>query len=299
MKIKQYLFLAGFCTIFAALIIVGCKKSDNSTNTSPTDTSSAQDDANANYAIQDSKNIADGAAKQQAVERLMSGCEIITRHKDTINHVVGDSLLDINFGSTPCQCVDGKYRQGHILVWYMNGFLSFITPGDSTVMGFNGYAVGGTPTSMIKVAGTRTLINIGADTGDNLYSWKFHANLTLTYSDGGTATWNSTRTNTLTNYNSSYYFKITGSASGVSKSGANYNIIIDSNNPLYVQPPVYTHYKFINTPCRYIEAGKLTITVSTFSYPIYVSFANGSTPPVCESNATATINGVTFNFTQQ
>lgn len=300
MKIKRYLVIAGFGLALAGLVFVGCKKSENTTTASnPSDITSAEDDNNANFAIQDSKNIADGAAKSQRVERVMiSPCAMWTLHKDTINHT-SDSLLDINFGASPCPCLDGRYRSGHILVWYA-GIHCFTQLGDSTVMGFNGYSFGNSPTNMIGVAGTRTLTNLGANTGNGLYSWKFHASLTLTYpGNGGQATWNSARTSTLTSYQGTYYFVVSGSASGTSRSGATYNVSINNNNPLYVQPPVFQNYRYIMTPCAYIEAGKITITVSTFAYPIYVSFASGGNmPPVCESNATATINGISYTFTQ-
>ncbi len=298
MKIKRYLIIAGFGLALTGITFMGCKKNDTTTS-SPTDITAAEDDNNATFAIQDSKNIADGAAKSKAVERVMkSPCATWSLHKDTINHT-SDSLLDISFGNTPCQCLDNRYRAGHILVWYA-GIHCFTTNGDSTVMGFSNYSFGNSPSSMIGVTGTRTLINLSKDTGNGLYSWKFHASLTLTYpGNGGTATWNSTRNITLTPFNGTNYFVVTGSANGRCRSGANYNITINNNYPLYVQPPVYSNYIYQSTPCYFIEAGELSITVSTFSYPIYVSFGSGGNmPPVCENSATATINGISYQFTQ-
>ncbi|NNM94841.1 MAG: hypothetical protein HKL88_05175 [Bacteroidia bacterium] len=299
MKINRYLLIAGLGMALAGAIFVGCKKSDNTTTNNPNDITAAQDDNNANFAVQDTKNVADGAAKSQAVERLANApCAHISFHKDTINHT-SDSLIDINFGSSPCLCLDNRYRSGHILVWYA-GVHCFTVNGDSTVMGFNGYSFGNSPSSMIGVSGTRTLINLGTDTGNGLYSWKFHAALTLTYpGNGGTATWNSTRTIALTSYMGTNYFMVTGGANGTCRSGATYTITINNSYPLYIQPPLCVHFNYMSTPCAFIEAGELTITVSTFSYPIYVSFGSGNAmPPVCESKATATINGVAYNFTQ-
>lgn len=300
MKINRYLLIAGLGLALAGVVFVGCKKSDNTTTSNPTDITAAEDDNNANFAVEDTKSIADGASNSQAIERMANApCAHISFHKDTINNT-SDSLIDINFGSSPCQCVDGHYRMGHILVWFTGGIHCFTNTGDSTIMGFNGYSFGNSQTNMIGVSGTRTLINLGTDTGNGLYSWKFHASLTLTYpGNGGTATWNSTRAITLTPYQGTNYFVVTGSANGTCRSGATYSITINNNYPLYVQPPVFVHYRYMSTPCAYIEAGELTVTVSTFSYPIYVSFASGnSMPPVCESKATATINGISYTFTQ-
>jgi hypothetical protein len=283
MKTKHYLIIGVLSLSIAGLIFTGCKKGTTSTST---DTTAAQDDANAAFAVQDSKNISDGAAKGQAQERLQSACENISR-RDTMNH--GDSLVDIFFGNSDCTCLDGRKRRGHIIVYWPVAN-HYIDSGANIGMTFYNYAV-----NDIGVSGTRTLTN----TGKNLQgsqSWSFNANLTLTYPNGGgTATWTSQRTNVLTQNNNIWYFSITGTASGTSRKGSTYTINITS--PLYFQVPYQLIHTNPNPSCSYIESGQLTINVSSFSYPIYVSF--GVALGQCSSDATATINGVPFNFSQQ
>lgn len=276
MKTKHYLLIGALGVALAGAIFTGCKKSDTQ---NPTDTTAAQDDANGNFAIQDSKNISDGAAKGQAVDRTLSSCEVIMR-RDTLSHA--DSLYDMYFGPTDCSCNDGRKRRGHIIVWFTKG--AYWTNGGVINMTFQNYYV-----NDIGVTGLRTLTNAGTDSA-GLHTWNFNANLTLTYTDGSKATWNSSRTNTLTKTGGKWYYYVSGNASGTSRKGATYNITITS-------PLVVTAFPLILGGCQYIEDGKLTVTVSTFSYPIYVTFGTGVGN--CNSNATATINGNTFNFSQQ
>src|ERR1700722_2197453 len=99
MKTKQYLLIGALGLALTGVILTGCKKSD--TTASPTDTTAAQDDATGADAIQDSKNISDGAAKGQAVDRLMTGCESFRKFDTTINSQL-DTALDINFGNVDC-----------------------------------------------------------------------------------------------------------------------------------------------------------------------------------------------------
>jgi len=127
-------------------------------------------------------------------------------------------------------------------------------------------------------------------------SWSLNANLSLIYPNGGgTATWASVRTCTLTQSNSVWYFSVTGSANGQSRKGATYTINITS--PLYMQVPYWLIRTNPNPLCSDIESGQITASVSSFSYPIYVTF--GTALGTCSTSAIATINGITFSFTQQ
>lgn len=275
MKTRNYLVLGTLAIAVAGMVLTGCKK-DSTNNSVPTDTTAAQDDANGSFAIQDSKNISDGAAKSQAVDRMLSGCESY-RKFDTVIGSQTDTALDIFFGNTDCNCLDGRMRRGHIFVFW-NGKWYFDTASTIT-MTFKNYYV-----SDIGVTGTRTLTNVNSNT------WNFNANLTLTYpSGGGTATWNSSRVNTITTIGSKQYWSVTGTASGTSRKGSTYNITI--NTPLNI-----TLLPWWLGGCPWIEAGKLTVTVSSFSYPIYVTFGTGAGN--CNAQATATIDGNTYNFSQ-
>ena len=283
MKTKHYLLIGVLGLSVAGAVLTGCKKKNT---TISTDTTAAQDDANASFVIEDTKNMSDGAAKGQASDRLESGCETIST-RDTVINSVKDTLYDIFFTNNDCSCNDGRTRRGHILVWCHPG--QYFNQGDTIGMSFKNYYI-----TDIGVTGTRQLVNVGkADTSGN-FTWSFNASLTLTYPNGGgTATWSSARTNTLTNVSGTWYYSITGSASGTSRKGATYNISITS--PLYVTAFPWWDPKYPG--CKYIESGQLTINVSSFTYPIYVTFGSGIGS--CNNKAVATINGVTYNFTQQ
>jgi hypothetical protein len=287
MKTKHYLIIGTLGIALAGSIFAGCKK-DTSTNTNgASDYTAAQDDANATFVVQDSKNISDGAAKGQAVDRVMSPCATITK-RDTNNHQ--DSLLDIYFGATDCLCTDLKLRRGHILVWWTKAH-PFSTVGDTIFMGFNNYYV-----QDIGVTGLRSLATISSTT------WSLNANLTLTYPtnstySGGTATWQSQRTYSEVQAGSPslWYWEVTGGANGRCRSNATYTITITS--PLYVEVSNWVAPSNPTPICPDIESGSLTITVSTFTYPIYVTF--GTAVGTCSQAGVATINGHAYNFYQQ
>jgi hypothetical protein len=277
MKTKHYLLIGILGIALSGVILTGCKKT---TTDNPTDTTAAQDDATGADAIQDSKNISDGAAKGQAVDRLMgASCETY-RKFDTIINSVPDTALDINFGNVNCVCKDGRTRRGHILVFW-NG-KSYFDSASSISMTFNNYYLDNN-----NIAGTRLLTNTGSNT------WTFNANLTITYPNSQTATWNSTRVYTMTTVNSVLYWSVTGTANGTCRSGATYKIA--TTTPLYVTVLPWWFFG-----CAWIEAGNVTVTVSSFSYPIYVNFGNPSALGAndCHYTATATINGNNYNFNQ-
>jgi hypothetical protein len=274
MKTK-HLFLTGTIAIaLAGVLLTGCaKKSSTAAPTNTDDYTAAQDDANAQFAIQDSKNISDGAAKGQSTDRTAGGCEVY-RKFDTVIASVTDTALDIFFGNSDCTCTDGRKRRGHIFVFW-NG-KPYFDSNSSVTMTFQNYFV-----NDIGVTGARVLTNVGNN------KWNFTANLTLTYpAGGGTATWNSTRTNTTQTVSSVLYWVVNGSASGTSRTGNSYTITITS--PLYA-----TVIPWWLGGCAWIEAGKVTINGSNFKYPIYVDFGAIGT---CDNQATATINSKVYTF---
>lgn len=274
MKTK-HLFLVGTVGLaLAGVMLTGCAKKKSTAPTND-DYTAAQDDANAQFAIQDSKNIADGAAKGQAADRTLSACWNVRKIPDTLYQSVHDTCWDINFGPTDCLCSDGRKRRGEVLVFW-NG-KPYFDSNSVILMTFRNYYV-----NDIGVSGTRTLTNNGSNT------WGFTANLTLTYPNGGgTATWASTRSNTIQTISAIPYWVVSGSANGTTRKGNSFTITITS--PLYA-----TVVPGWLGGCYWIEAGKLTITVSSFTYPIYVDFG---TVGSCDAAATATINSKVYNFT--
>ena len=277
----------------AGVIFTGCKKTSTEADT---DSTAAQDDANASFVLNDSKTIADGAAKGQANERLMGTCAVLRKVVDT-SITIGsvtyttDTLWDVAFSGT-CVSPDGRTRKGHILIcWTGKGYFDSGAVVSETFKNYSVYCPNSGLT--IGVTGYRQLTNIGKDSLGE-HSWSFNAALSLAYSSGGTATWNSSRKNILT-YNAAandWFYVITGSASGTSKSGVAYNLTITS--PLY-----WTAY-WINILtgrqyCDCIESGQVELTRTGKKYPLYLTFTSGIGK--CGHTATATINGNNYNIT--
>ncbi|MGP8217336.1 MAG: hypothetical protein ACLQQ4_17340, partial [Bacteroidia bacterium] len=219
MKTKKFLLTGAMGIALTGMVITGCKKNSTTTPAAvDSDITAAQDDANATFAVNETKNSADGAAQNQPnVYRPQgSSCATVTKNLDTVlSNGQVDSLMDINFGPSPCLCADGRYRQGHIRV-YWDHIHPYFTQGDTINMTFENYVV-----NSKGIQGTRMLVNTGKDSAGNM-SWSFTANLTITYAGGGTATWTASRTNTLVNVGGAWYYEITGGGSGVSKSGVSY-----------------------------------------------------------------------------
>jgi hypothetical protein len=283
MKTKHFILTGVLAVALAGVIITGCKK--ESTNPD-TDATAAQDDANATFAIQDSKNAADGAAKGQATEgpEHLATCGVASW--DTVGST---DTLTIRYPGT-CVSPDGRTRKGDIIVYWTKG-QGYFDKGSVINMTFKNYSFTDLSGNAIGVTGTRTLTNTGLDSlGD--YSWNFQANLTLTYSTGGTATWSSTRTNTLMQSGNFYYYSISGTATGTSKSGVTYNI--STTSPLTYAANWINYVLYKKAPCYCIESGQLSITRTGKSYTLYLTYTSGVGN--CNYTASATINGNTYNI---
>jgi hypothetical protein len=286
MKTRHFLIIGTVAVLFAGAIFAGCKKdttpTTTNTTTTYTDYTAAQDDANASSVVNDTKGISDGAAQGKAEQRTMGGYPVVIfNHGDTtLPGGATDSVLEINFGPTDMLCNDGRWRRGIIEVWYTPK--GYWTQGDTIGMTFQGYYV-----NDIGVTGYRKLVNVGKDSA-GFHTWSFTASLKLTYPlSGGTATWTSSRTNTLLKTGGVWYYNVTGTASGVSRKGTNYAMTITS--PIYVTalPP-------FAGGCPYFESGAIAVTLA--SYNIGLTFGKGV--GTCSDTATATINSHTYGFHQ-
>lgn len=289
MKTKNFLVIGTLSLALSSVVFTSCTKDNNtkSTNVNTTpDYAAAEDEANASFVVNDTKNISDGAAKGQAVDRTLNGYPILYR-RDTIISSVKDSLFDIYFGPTDVACSDGVNRRGHVLVWFDSVPASdhFYWALNSIItMGFKNYYC-----NDIGVAGTRSLTNTGTN------AWSFNAALTLTYpNNGGQATWYSTRQDSVKTVNGIAYWVVYGTAYGTSRTGATYQINITS--PIYYEIPWWLGYNSFPDYCLCLESGKLTCTVSNYPYPLYVTF--GTAIGTCSNQETATINNTTYTFYQ-
>ncbi|HXP51318.1 MAG TPA: hypothetical protein VN922_15275 [Bacteroidia bacterium] len=280
--------------LLSAVIYAGCKKDSTSTGASnpatvDNDATAAQDEANASFVINDSKLIADGAAKGQATKKPMGG---------TCATWVGDTsattdTIDVHFTGL-CVSPDGKIRKGDIIVYWTRG-KGYFDSTASITQTWRNYSITNTTTGLvINVTGSTNLMNTGKDT-DGDHSWKYTSNVTLTYGGTGTgsASWTATRNNVLAKTGNVWYYYVTGSASGTSKSGVTYTLSITPGQPL-----VYTAYWVNlaagNAVCGCIESGQETLTRTGKIYPLILTYTSGIGN--CNYTATATINGTNYNI---
>ncbi len=292
MKTRNFLLSGTLGIALAGVVLTGCHKSST---TPDTDYTAAEDEANASSAMNDSKNISDAGMQGSTVNYgAVRGVESISSHC-TVSWSIDTSIgtvdtLYINFPNTPTLCNDGRYRQGEILVYWKNSFgnlwEAYFDSTSVITMSFRNYAAGSAASNMIGIAGSRMLTNLGRNALSE-ENWNFTANLTLTYNTGQTATWSSTRTNTLVEQGGVYYYEITGSANGVSRKGVSYTITITS--PLYV-----TALPSWAGGCKYIESGSVKIIRTGALNTLYIAFGNVGD---CDANAVATIAGVNYPFT--
>jgi hypothetical protein len=199
----------------------------------------------------DAMNIADNAARgnnevartdsPQDIYEALSACATITR--DTVSN---PRIITIDFGSTNCLCNDGRYRRGKIIVSYADG--RYFDIGSVKTITFDNYFRNDN-----QVEGTRTVTNNGRNSANQL-NWTINAqNMKITRPDGSFHTWNSTRTRTMLNGESTPLnwrddeYNISGSASGVNVRGVAYTATITT--PL--------HRKL---DCRWIDSGVIKIT---------------------------------------
>lgn len=298
MKVKPILITCIFATTIAVFIFNGCKK--DSTPATDSDVTAAQDESNASFAVQDSKNIADGAVKSQAVERVGLDTSMTWRRivdtNITISNVsyTQDTGYAITFpGTHPSP--DGRTRKGTMFVFWNGG--GYFHTGSVVSQLFSPnypYSITLLNGNVITITGYRQTTNQGIDTGEGDMTWAFSANLKLVYSGNaqGTATWQSTRTNTLTDQgpNLGFFYSVTGSANGVTRNGVAYSISI-------TQPLMHTAYwlnTWYNKPtCPCFESGSVTINRTGKPNPLYLTFTSGLGN--CTCSATATINNKSYN----
>ncbi|MBI3502062.1 MAG: hypothetical protein HY063_09725 [Bacteroidetes bacterium] len=237
MKTKHLIFSGTILLFAAALSFTGCRKE----NTKDNDTSGAEDNALADKNFEDMHQASNEAAsgglssfKGSDNSVILSGCATIT--PDTAN-----KKFTIDFGSSPCQCKDLRYRQGKIYVSW-SGLKPYPKYWDSlttitiTTNPTDNYYVGNSSSAMNHVTGTRTVINKGHNTAHHM-NWDVTDNGTVTKASGGTITWQSNRnrewiqgevTPPTPVYWPNCIFGITGSASGVSAKGVQFSVNITS-----------------------------------------------------------------------
>jgi hypothetical protein len=282
-SIKRFLAFATVLTF----VSFGCKK--DKTEQPEFDTQTSVDNALAEGAFSDAENISSQAIEngntlttyRESVESysVLSGCATVTLTPDSSGN---GGTIDVDFGSTNCLCRDYRYRRGVIHVNYTGAYRDSGTVITTT---FTNYYVGRDPSYMFQVTGTKTVTNMGRNTAGNLY-YHIVVDGHLINANTVTMNWQSTRerewvagesTTGINGWTDDEYL-ITGSASGVNFEGTAYTANITT--PLDVA-----------LDCRHIRAGVFELTPSGKPTRT-LNYGNGD----CDSLATVTVNGTTFNI---
>ena len=195
-------------------------------------------------------------------------CATVTH--DSINHVI---TYDFHSG---CTSADGKVRAGKVIVNYTG--TGHFDPGSSWVVTFDSFYV-----NTRHVEGTRSVVNNGFNTDNNM-NWTITAtNMRITRADGTWRTWNSVRNREMvagygdTDWQNDDYL-INGTADGTNSNGDAVNCVLTDLRREH--------------DCHWITSGTLQITPG--SRPVRtIDFGSGT----CDDQATVTKNGVSRTIT--
>ena len=268
-------------TFSAIFFVTSCHKKDTTTTTSE-DTGYTTDQATAEKSFTDVQSISDqastvasGGSLGYKTAELTSGCATVTRTPTGTS-----GTMTIDFGSSNCLCLDGRYRRGQIIVNYTGNYAD---SGSVHTITFNNYFQNDN-----QVQGTKTVTNMGHNALGQPYFSVVVAG-SITKSTGGvvSAAWTRTRTWTA-GYNTPGVFSddqyaITGSGTITRANGTVVTVAISNSAPL-----------IIASGCRWIEAGSLTYTLPS---GLTRTINYGSTP-ACDDQAVLTLpSGATYTIT--
>ena len=276
MKIKNILKNT-LLIVTVSLCFTSCKKQDNK----PKNANAAADNAAADNAFagiwKQINIVADSSSTIKAMASTMSGCATGTITPWDLT--TWPKTVVLNFGTTDCLGSDGNYRRGIVTAVFTGPYTDSNTVITVTTSNFyhNDY----------KIEGTQTITNKGHISSGHLVYNVFVNGAHITNPSGGMSTWN-------TNQDREWYagestslnilddvYLIRGNASGVSVDGEAYTIAINTDLR-------------VNVGCKWIVSGKFTLTLGDYpSYPIVFDYGTGT----CDGNATALLDGTTYNIT--
>jgi len=310
MKINFFLLSGIIGIAISGFVLNGCHKDSAVAPTTNTDITPAEDDANATFAANDAKSISDAAIAwntnhstnithpDRGIGDIFGHC-VTVYGEDTTVGGSHDTVVYINFGTGDCFCRDSRNRRGTIIVYW-----GLTRPGETWLEAY--FDSANTITETFRnyylrdngIAGMRTWTNEGHNVND-YQNWNFTADLTITYPDGRTATWNSTRNNTMTEVSLTWYYEITGSSHGLSRDGVDYTMTISS--PVY-----FTVLPWWAGGCPWPEAGTITIrriltasagtSTAMPASTASVTTVNFGTLGTCTPNMYANLDGMRYPY---
>lgn len=241
------------------------------------DFQTVSDNALAENSFNELKNIADEAYSgnmviyRSAMDTLVYGCATVIR--DTTGN---GGTITVDFGTSNCQCNDGKNRRGKVIFTYTGPYRD------------SGTVITHTPDQYFvndnQLTGTKTVTNMGRNNAGNLW-YAIHVDGTvIKANNGGTITWVSDRTrewvageSTVLNIFDDAYL-ISGTGNGVAANGESFTAQIIT--PLRKE-----------IGCYHFVSGSISITPESRPTRV-IDYGNGT----CDNNATVTVNGNTYSI---
>lgn len=271
---KSILMISAIALFFAA-----CDKKDDTTETpAATQVGWAADNAQAEWAYDDARDWSDLAMnsaefKSSLTDTVYMGQCVLA----TLDTAQNPDKLTIDFGTSNCQCTDGHYRRGKIIVTFTGNYFFF---GTVVTYTFEDYFIDDN-----QILGTKVVTNKGLNNAGHIWWTVDVTGQVIKANNGGTFTWNSSHEiewsegmETLMEWWDDVYL-ITGAASGVTVTGLTYTHTIIT--PLK---------KKLN--CQWVVSGSIDLQVQNL--PL-ITFDYGA--GTCDNQATVTVAGGTYNIT--
>lgn len=259
---KSLFFLLAL--LVAVVAFNACKKTDNSEQDAAIE--AAQDVSATEDLIQETDYDLDLAVE----DRGGSDCPTVTT---TAPWGTWPNTITVDYGDA-CERPSGRVVKGKVII---NQSGELREAGTVRTITFDGFYV-----DDIKIEGTRSWTNNGANANGQV-SFTKSAQMTLTYTDGTTLTWNHTHTTTLVedanpNTIRDNVWSTTGSTTGVNRNGVSFSATI--TEPLIKR-----------ANCRWISEGVIAYTRGVKNSTL--DYGNGT----CDRFATVTLdNGDTFSI---
>jgi hypothetical protein len=289
MTYKKMLFAC--CTVailFGTLSITSCRRS----KITDSEIEAVGDQADAQGSSAETQTIADqgfaagkgsGSLRTSGNYSMLSGCATVTL--DTAVSSNTDTIT-VDFGTTPCQCRDGRYRKGKVIAVFSG---RYHTPGAIIDIYHDGYGVGKTASDLklFSNSSTKHIVNNGYNS-NNFMSWTVTASISFTKpNNGGTVTFTESKLRTqtaglATGYSTSNKYSVSGSANGTAANGTSFTANTVAGNDLVRDMSCAKH--FTQGAIDITPSGKSTITID---------FGNGA----CDNTATVTRNGKSKTIT--
>lgn len=269
---KRFSIMLMALAAIATTSLTSCKRDNDEEDNFANEQEMSEHIALSEATYNDVGNIADEAASGE-VTSYKSGCATLTH--DTANN---PKKIIIDFGTTNCQCRDGKNRRGKIIVTY-NG--RYRDAGTVITTTFDNYFVDDN-----EVKGTRTVTNNGPNSqGQPTFSIAVNGSIILSGSRG-TVTRTSNRTRTwIAGYNTlaliDDIYLIDGSMKTVGPKGDEFSTTVRTSLR-------------VELSCSNIVSGVIDFTrTGSKNRNVTIDYGNGN----CDRVATVTLpNGRTINI---